>query len=291
MLKEFTDLKFGMFIHYNMATYKGVQWVSGYPDPSEFDPGGPIDTDAWADAAKAAGMTYGVLTAKHVSGFCLWDSALTRYGVMHPDCPYGQDLVAQFVKSFTSRGLKAGIYYCWRTPGFDNNNNNGKFKVLPPECDPADTDFEAQVAFQKKQLAELLQKFPEVFYLWHDGLDPLVMSQEDAQAFVRSLGHGVIHSSNWWDWGKKGEPFVDVAVKEMRHFTKPLTAPGETCWALEKGWFWNEETETKSLEEIRTAMHTAWSMNSNFLLNVGPDRRGKILPASLEVLEALAAES
>ncbi|MCH5372918.1 MAG: dienelactone hydrolase family protein, partial [Planctomycetes bacterium] len=29
---------------------------------------------------------------------------------MHPDCPYKQDLVAQFIQSFTSRGLKAGLY-------------------------------------------------------------------------------------------------------------------------------------------------------------------------------------
>jgi len=52
--QDFLNLKFGMFIHYNMATYKGVQWVDGYPDPSTFDPGGPVDTDAWADAAVAA---------------------------------------------------------------------------------------------------------------------------------------------------------------------------------------------------------------------------------------------
>jgi len=68
---DFVALRFGMFIHYNMATYKGVQWVEGYPDPSEFNPGGTVDTDAWADASKAAGMTYAVLTTKHVSGFCL----------------------------------------------------------------------------------------------------------------------------------------------------------------------------------------------------------------------------
>ena len=66
----------------------------------------------------SAGMTYGVLTAKHVAGFCLWDSKYTTYDVMHPDCPYKQDLVAQFIKSFKSRGLKVGLYYCWRHPGF-----------------------------------------------------------------------------------------------------------------------------------------------------------------------------
>ncbi len=98
---EFLNLKFGMFIHYNMATYMGAQWVDGYPDPAYFDPCAEvIDTDAWADAAVAAGMKYAVLTAKHVSGFCLWDSEYTSYDVMHPNCPYQKDLVARFVESF-----------------------------------------------------------------------------------------------------------------------------------------------------------------------------------------------
>mgnify|MGYP001081219042 CR=1 FL=1 len=61
---DFLKLQFGMFIHYNMATYKNVQWVEGYPDPSEFSPGvETINTDAWADAAVSAGMKYAVLIA------------------------------------------------------------------------------------------------------------------------------------------------------------------------------------------------------------------------------------
>jgi alpha-L-fucosidase len=89
---DFRKLEFGMFLHYNMATYHGVQWVEGYPSPATFAPGGPVDTDAWAAAAQSAGMTYGVLTAKHVAGFCLWDSKHTTYDVMHPDCPVKEDL-------------------------------------------------------------------------------------------------------------------------------------------------------------------------------------------------------
>ncbi|MHC4463648.1 MAG: alpha-L-fucosidase [Planctomycetota bacterium] len=166
---DFLKLKFGMFIHFNMATYKGVQWVSGYPDPSTFNPGvDTVNTDAWADTAVSAGMKYGVLTAKHVSGFSLWDSEHTTYDVMHPDCPYKQDLVAQFIKSFKSRGLKVGLYYCWRNPGFDTGKNKGKFKVLPPECDPATHTLKEQNEFQKAQIAELLTRYPDVFYVWND---------------------------------------------------------------------------------------------------------------------------
>ena len=174
--EDFRKLEFGMFICFNMATFTGEEWVTGYPDPSIFSPGSKVDTDAWADAAVSAGMKYGVLTTKHVSGFCLWDSKYTTYDVMHPDCPYKKDVVAQFVKSFTSRGLKVGFHYHWRHPGFRDPN---KHKVLPPECDPAKHMLEEQNEFQKKQIAELLENYPEVFYFWNDALDDKVMPAEE----------------------------------------------------------------------------------------------------------------
>jgi alpha-L-fucosidase len=262
-----------------MATYHNCQWVEVYPSPSTFDPGGPVDTDAWADAAKAAGMKYAVLTVKHVAGFCLWDSGHTTYDVMHPDCPVKEDLVAKFIKSFSSRGLKAGLYYCWRSPGF-----KPQFKVLPPECDPATHDLAAQIEFQKKQIAELVEKYPEVFYVWNDGLDDTIMTAEDAKAFFRGLDRPVLASSNWWDWGKKGTPFLDIAVKETRHFPETNTAPGETCWKIENGWFWQEGTRSGNAKGLLDAMDKAAARNSNFLLNVGPDKQGRILDTSVKVL-------
>lgn len=276
---DFRKLEFGMFIHYNLATYKNTQWVAGYHSPADFDPGGKVDTDAWADAAVAAGMKYGVLTAKHVAGFCLWDSEHTTYDVMHPDCPYQQDLVAQFIKSFQSRGLKVGLYYCWRHPGFKED-----YKVLPPECDPAKHDLKAQIEFQKKQIAELMEKYPDVFYLWNDALDDKIMTRDEANEFVRALGPNILASSNWWDWSRKGTPFIDIAVKEVRHFPETNTAPGETCWKLEQGWFWNEGARSGNAKGAIGNMAKAHTRNSNFLLNVGPDKKGRIIESSVKTL-------
>lgn len=278
---DFLDLKFGMFLHYNLETYMGVQWVSGYHSPAKFAPGvESINTDAWADAAVSAGMKYAVLTVKHVSGFCLWDSKYTTYDVMHPECPYQKDLVAQFIESFKKRGLKVGLYYCWRSSGFDP-----KFKVLPPECDPATHSFEQQIEFQKKQIAELIGKYPDVFYVWNDGLDPEIMPAKDAIAFFRELSPKVVVSGNWWDWGKKGHAYADIAVTEKKHFPEGNKLAGETCWCLEPSWFWNEGFKpmpaTKVVEELRTAN----SRGANFLLNVAANRRGEFEPESIKVLK------
>jgi len=291
--EDFIQMKFGMFIHYNMATYKGVQWVDGYPDPSTFDPGGKVDTDAWADAAVAAGMKYAVLTAKHVGGFCLWDSKYTTYDIMHPDCPYKQDLVGQFVKSFTSRGLKVGLYYCWRHPGFDAGNdgkNKGKYKVLPPECDPASHSLKEQIEFQKKQIAELVEMYPEVSYIWNDSLDPVIMPAEDAQVFIRGLGPNIIACGNWWDWGKKGTPYLDLVVTETKHCRERQKEykylPGETCWCLENKWFYTK-SGPKDAKNIVHHIITANGRKKNFLLNVGPDKEGKIPAASIKTLHEI----
>ena len=280
--EDFRKLKFGMFLHYNMATYKGAEWVAGYHSPADFAPGvDTIDTDAWAGAARSAGMKYGVLTVKHVSGFCLWDSKWTAYDVMHPDCPHKKDIVAQFIQSFTRRGLKVGLYYCWRHPGFGDPK---KYKVLPPECDPATHTVKEQNAFQKAQIAELLTKYPDVFYIWNDALDPKIMPASEILPVIRGARPNVIASSNWWNWGKKGTPFVDIAVKELRHFPEDNKAPGETCWKLEQKWFWKKGSRSGSAKGVMSHMAKAHSRNSNFLLNVGPDRSGRIVPSSLKTL-------
>jgi alpha-L-fucosidase len=189
--------------------------------------------------------------------------------------------VAQFIQSFKSRGLKVGLYYCWRHPGFGGPE---KYKVLPPECDPAKHTLEEQIDFQKKQIAELAEKYPDVSYIWNDALDDKIMPLDEAKAFVRSLGPGIIASSNWWSWGKKGTPFVDIAVKELRDFPEDNTAPGETCWKLERGWFWKEGTGSGSAQGVMNHMATAHARNSNFLLNVGPDKQGKIIESSAKTL-------
>ena len=281
---DFLKLKFGMFIHYNMATYEKKGWTDGYPDPSRFKPGvETIDTDAWADAAKAAGMTYGVLTAKHVSSFCLWDSKYTTYDVMHPDCPYKKDIVAQFIKSFKSRGLKAGLYYCWRHPGFGKPET---YKVLPPECDPSKHSVAEQIEFQKKQIAELLEKYPDVFYIWHDGLDPSISGNpESILGPLRKIRPDVIHSANWWNAAKKGHQYADIAVTEKFHFFDGNKLPGETCWLLDcPQWFYTGPARTGSAQEMVGHLRKANSLNANFLLNVGPDQDGKIFPESVKAL-------
>src|SRR4051812_36405990 len=76
--QQFVDLRFGMFIHFNIPTYMDADWPDPEASPALFNPT-KLNCDQWAKAAKSAHMTYGCLTTKHHSGFCIWDTKSTEY--------------------------------------------------------------------------------------------------------------------------------------------------------------------------------------------------------------------
>jgi alpha-L-fucosidase len=70
----------------------------------------------------------------------------------------------------------------------------------------------------------------------------------------------------------------------MRHFQETNTAPGETCWCLEHGWFWKEGASPKTAKQVVDLLTTANGRNLNFLLNVGPNKQGRFETASVKGL-------
>ncbi|MBI5009759.1 MAG: alpha-L-fucosidase, partial [Bacteroidia bacterium] len=127
-MKWWTDARFGMFIHWGLyALPARHEWVKNYErltneqyqkyfenfNPDLYDP------KEWARQAKAAGMKYVVLTAKHHEGFCLFDSKFTDYKATNT--PYGKDLIKEYVEAFRAEGLKVGFYYSlidWHHPDY-----------------------------------------------------------------------------------------------------------------------------------------------------------------------------
>src|SRR5271154_638639 len=69
--QRFVDLKFGMFLHFNMATFQDREWGDPTSSPELFHPTA-LDTDQWASVARSAKMTWGCLTTRHHDGFCIW---------------------------------------------------------------------------------------------------------------------------------------------------------------------------------------------------------------------------
>src|SRR3954452_13816866 len=106
--QKFVDLRFGMFIHFNIPTFMNQDWADPEASPALFDPR-KLDCTQWARAAKSAHMSYGCLTTKHHSGFCIWDTKTTDYNVMHS--PLKKDVVREYVNAFRAEGLQTLLYF------------------------------------------------------------------------------------------------------------------------------------------------------------------------------------
>jgi alpha-L-fucosidase len=149
--KAWMDLGFGMFVHFGINTYYDKEWSDGTLDISAVNPT-KLDTDQWCRIAKAAGMKYIVLVAKHHDGFCNWPSRLTNYSIGHT--PYKKDIVGALANSTQKFGLKLGLYYSL----WDRHEKSH------------DTDIATYVNdFMLPQLEELMTGYGEIVELWFDG--------------------------------------------------------------------------------------------------------------------------
>ena len=52
---------------------------------------------------------YVVFTTKHHSGFAMWDTATTAFGVNHT--PFGRDIFAEVLAAFREQNIAPGIYF------------------------------------------------------------------------------------------------------------------------------------------------------------------------------------
>lgn len=112
---NFLNLKFGMFIHYNMGTYHAEQWAYPFHDPKDFKPV-ELDCEQWAQAAKSAGMQYAVFTTKHHDGSSLWDTKVSNYDIASADKEYKNvDIVKEYVDAFREAGITVGSTFRYGT--------------------------------------------------------------------------------------------------------------------------------------------------------------------------------
>jgi alpha-L-fucosidase len=295
--ENFLTWKFGMFIHFNVATYNERQWASGCEDPATFAPD-KLDCNQWADAASAAGMKYAVLTVKHTGGWCLWDSRHTGTHDATAFVNYRRgkgDIVRQFVDAFRKRGIKVGLYYCF--PGDFAKRTLPKDKQdqlhgLPPE---AKGDY---TGFIKKQLSELLTRYGPIDLLWADQYSNRY-TRGDWQEIKRHVKshqpNCIVIANNSLDfrntdihsyeypWLKVARPVKALPPENNEH-------PAEVCDKIGPAWFWNtreNNANLKTAEEVVAMLKLCNSRRANYLLNIAPDRSGLIPAYSVERLREI----
>ncbi len=291
--EDFLDWKFGMFIHFNVATYNEREWATGHDDPATFAPN-KLDCNQWADVAAAAGMKYAVLTVKHTGGWCLWDSEHTSSHDITAFKNYKNgkgDIVREFVDACRKRGIKVGLYYCF--PGNYARKNLPKdtedLHGLPPE---AKGDY---AGFIKKQLSELLTGYGPIDLLWADQYSNSYTRDDwlEIKQRIKSLQPNCIvianNSLNFRDTDIHSYEYPWLKNRRPEKALPPVgnENPAEVCDKIGPGWFWStteNDTNVKSAEEVVDMLKLCNSRRANYLLNVVPDRSGLIPAYSVERL-------
>jgi len=272
--QKFVDLRFGMFIHYNIPTYANADWPDPEASPELFNPK-HLDANQWAKAAKSANMSYGCLTTKHHSGFCIWDTKTTDYSVMNS--PYKKDVVKQFTDAFRANGLKVMLYYSI----LDTHH-----KIRPNQITHKD------VEMIKQQITELLTKYGKIEALIIDGWDAPwsrisydEVPFEDIYALIKTLQpECLVMDLNGAKYPAEGLYYTDIKTYEMgagqRMSKDSKVMPSLACLPINTSWFWKTDFPTvpvrKPDEIVNTLIKPLNAQSCNFILNVAPNRDGLI---------------
>ena len=309
-MKWWTDARFGMFIHWGLyALPARHEWVKNHERMTNeqyqkyFDIFNPdlYDAKEWARQARAAGMKYVVLTAKHHEGFCLFDSKFTDYKATNT--PFGRDIIKEYVEAFRAEGLKVGFYYSlidWHHPDYTIDRNHPLRTDKDEEYAAMNKgkDMNRYREYMKNQVRELLTNYGEISIIWFDfsfpgknGKGRADWDSENLIKLARSLQPGIIVDDRLdlkdveggWDFVSPEQ--VKVA-KWPEYNGKKI--PWETCQTFSGSWgYYRDETTWKSPAQLLELLIESVSKGGNLLLNVGPTARGAFDNRAQERLKAM----
>ena len=268
--RRFVGMRFGIFVHFGIMTFTGAAWATPNQDVAQFSPDS-LDCGQWADAAAAAGMKFGILTAKHHDGFCLWNSRFTENDVAATGWRNGKgDVVREFVDAFRSRGLQPCLYYSvWdNTAGIGNG---------PVTCNDLNVI--------EGQLTELLTSYGKIPLLFIDGwswkmghrkvpydtLRALVKRLQPECLLVDNTHLRCLYDNDLVHY-EDGSPFP-------LHNTLPALFSLKVNRDGGNDWFWDPAVPSARLlraEEIADTISRLEPQWCSFVLNCPPNRKGKL---------------
>jgi alpha-L-fucosidase len=217
-MKWWREARFGMFIHWGLYSIPAGTWgdktthgewirhtaqipIKEYNKlVTEFNPI-KFDADEWVRMAKAAGMRYIVITAKHHDGFSLFNSNATDYDIM--STKYKRDILKELATACREQGLKICWYYSimdWHHPDYlprrswEDRTSDG-------------AEIDRYIKYMKKQIKELVTNYGDIGVLWFDGEWEETWNHEygqDLYNYVRSLNPNII-INNRVDVGRSGK--------------------------------------------------------------------------------------
>jgi alpha-L-fucosidase len=303
------EARFGMFIHWGLysipaGTWHGQQipgigeWIMNNASipvaeykalAPQFNPTSFSARDIVA-LAKAAGMNYIVITAKHHDGFAMFDSKANSFNIVAAT-PFRRDPLRELAEECRKQGMRLGFYYSqdqdWTAPG-GSAYQTGNHDSATHHWDPAqDGDFDTYLHTKAiPQIKELLSQYAEFpVVIWFD--TPTAHMTPDRAAEIVTLLNQ--HPNLIWNNRLGGGYQGDTETPEQ--YIPPQGFPArdwESCMTINDTWGYKSyDTHFKSVETLLRNLIDIASKGGNYLLNIGPDSKGMVPDAEVERLHQM----
>ena len=293
----FDKARFGMFIHWGVyAMPARGEWVKTWEKMTEleydkyvqlFDPDlfNPAD---WAKTAKAAGMKYLVITAKHHDGFCIWDTKHTDYNsVKASNC--GRDLLDEIINAFRAEGLNIGVYYSLPDWHHLDCIINARHPLRDTEAKSAEYP-ERYAEFIRNQVAEILTNYGKIDLMWFDGAYPETKKYfecEKLRKHIAALSPDTL-VNRLPDLSDFASPEQAIPEDGIRDEVGQLLQ-WEGCQVFSGTWGYARDNQLwKSPKEVVEMLIKHTARGGNMLLNVGPTSRGTFCKKTQRLLDEVA---
>eukprot|EP01018_Ginkgo_biloba_P016125 Gb_14859 [translate_table: standard] len=283
-----------MFLHFGMNTFTDSEWGTGMEDPHLFNPKG-LDANQWTRAAKDAGFSLVILTAKHHDGFCLWPSAYTNHSVISSPWKKGHgDIVKELEEATRNAGLDMGLYLSpWDrhepTYGLELEYNEfylGQLQELLTKYGPmSEIWFDGAKGSNAPNMSYM---FPKWFAMAHELQMPTNIFS-DAGPDVRWVGDekGAAGSTCWSTINRTALKIGDADIVDYLNTGDPHGKdwlPAECDVSIRKGWFWHKSEKPKPLSELLDIYYKSVGRNCVLLLNVPPNTSGLVAEEDVQRL-------
>ena len=308
-VRRFRELRYGLFIHYGLSSFRGtdLSWsrkTHVFPDPGE----GTIpdqeydgfaqrfrmerfDADEWIGMARRAGMNYIVAVAKHHDGFHMWDTDHSEFKITNS--PFGRDCLKELADACQRTGMPFGVYYSQR------DWHHPDYQPLDPEVtepSPAPLYWKAlhgagrragprharYIRYMHDTVRELMTGYGKIDILWWDALwwsgmyHADMWNSTEIEHDVRRLQPGVLINN------RASLPGVfDTPEQRLGMFQNDR--PWESCISLGPHWAWSPGEVKSKREIIRLLVGTA-SGDGNLLISTGARSDGAFDPEHVQRL-------
>ena len=303
--KEFSDSKFGVFIHWGIYSMFGQgEWymTNAGIDCHEYAKAAsgfyPIRFDAkeWVSAIKDAGAKYICFTTRHHDGFSMFDTKYSDYNIVDAT-PFKRDVVKELAEECKKQGIKLHLYYShldWTREDYypygRTGRNTGRTKH---------GNWHDYFNFMNNQLTELLTNYGPIGAIWFDGMwdqpDDFDWRLDEQYSLIHKLQPACMIGNNHHKKPIDGEDFQmferDLPGENKAGLSSESEIgqlPLETCQTMNGMWGYKiQDQNYKSVSKLIRLLVRASGKGANLLMNVGPQPNGEIPAVALERLKGM----